>query len=224
MSKYTLYIAGDSTVQDVDQKISNEMGWGQQLPTFYTKDIQIINKAIGGRSTKSFIKEGRLQELLDHASKGDYLLIQFGHNDQLLDNPERGTLPYEDYQENLKIFVESAREDGVVPILVTPVQRRSFDENGQMTNSLGEYPLAMKEISESLKVPLIDLCEKSKQYFELIGPERTKALFAWYELDESTRREKPDNTHLSAYGAKEMAKLVVEGIEELGLPISQYKL
>jgi len=224
MSKYTLFLAGDSTVQDVDQNISNEMGWGQQLPTFFTKDIQIINKAIGGRSTKSFLKEGRLQELLDHASEGDYLFIQFGHNDQLLDNPERGTLPYEDYQENLKIFVESARKQGVIPILVTPVQRRSFDDNGHLTDSLGEYPLAMKEISESLKVPMIDLSEKSKQYFELLGPEQTKALFAWYELEESTRRKKPDVTHLSAHGAKEIAKLVLEGMEELDLPFSQYKL
>lgn len=222
MSKYTLYLAGDSTVQDVDQKNSNEMGWGQQLPTLFTKDIQIINKAIGGRSTKSFIEQGRLQELLEQVSEGDYLFIQFGHNDQKLEDPERGTLPYEDYQENLKIYIESARKQGVIPILVTPVQRRTFDTNGHLTNSLGEYPLAMKEISKSLNVPLIDLWEKSKQYYELLGPERTKALFAWYELEEPTG--KPDNTHFSAHGAMEIAKLVVEGMEQLDLPFSQYKL
>jgi len=222
MSKYRLYLAGDSTVQDVDSNISNEMGWGQQLPTLFTKDITIVNKAKGGRSTKSFINEGRLQEILDQLTDGDYLLIQFGHNDQKLNDPERGTLPYEDYQENLKIFIETARKKGAIPILVTPVHRRKFNAYGHLVNSLGDYPIVMKHVGRSLGVPVIDLCEKSKRFYEALGPDSTKAMFAWYQLDE--QEGDPDDTHFSSYGAKEIAKLVVEGMEELKLPFIKHKL
>jgi len=221
MVQYTLYLIGDSTVQDVDSQVSNEMGWGQQLPNFFTKEVRIINKAKGGRSTKSFIDEGRFQEVLEVLSEGDYLLIQFGHNDQKLHDPERGTHPYGDYQENLKMFIESAREKRAIPILVTPVHRREFDLNNQVINTLGEYPQAMKEVAVNSDVLFLDLWEKSKTYYEQLGPEQSKSLFAWYELN--AKEGEPDHTHFGKEGAKEIANLVIEELQRLELPMIKYK-
>ena len=212
-----MYLIGDSTVQDVDSQVSNEMGWGQQLPNFFTEEVRIINKAKGGRSTKSFIDEGRFQEVLEVLSEGDYLFIQFGHNDQKLHDPERGTHPYGDYQENLKMFIESARTKKAIPILVTPVHRREFDLFNQVVNTLGEYPLAMQEVAKNSDVLILNLWEKSKDYYEQLGPEQSKSLFAWYEL-EATEGE-PDHTHFGKNGAKRIAKLVVEELQRLELPV-----
>ncbi|WP_370875159.1 rhamnogalacturonan acetylesterase [Metabacillus malikii] len=216
----TIYLAGDSTVENIStDRQTTQQGWGQQLPTFFKEDIKIINKAMGGRSTKSFINEGRLLDIIESIQKNDYLFIQFGHNDQKLEDPSRGTEPWSTYQMYLTLFIEAAREKGATPILVTPVNRRSF-ENGKLINSLGDYPKAMRELAANLHVPLIDLFEKSRTLYEILGEENTKQLFIWYEQQHNDTP--PDNTHFGEHGAKIIAELVIDGILELELDICQY--
>lgn len=214
-----IFLAGDSTVEDVAEELGNHQGWGQQLPQFFSNDVNVINKAKGGRSTKSFIDEGRLLELEHALSKDDYLFIQFGHNDQKLEDPTRGTEPWGMYQTNLTLFIETARKQGAKPILITPVSRRHFAD-GELLRTLGEYPNAMKELATKLEVPLIDLLEKSRELYKELGEEKTKQLFAWYQRTGETTP--PDNTHFSEYGAFKIAELVIEGIDELGLDLSDY--
>ncbi|MBP3950946.1 rhamnogalacturonan acetylesterase [Bacillus suaedae] len=214
-----IYLAGDSTVEDVAEELGNHQGWGQQLPQFFSSEVNVINKAKGGRSTKSFIDEGRLLELEHALSKDDYLFIQFGHNDQKLEDPTRGTEPWGMYQTNLTLYIETAQKQGAKPILITPVSRRFFAD-GELVRTLGEYPNAMKELAKKLEVPLIDLLEKSRELYTELGEEKTKQLFAWYQRTGETTP--PDNTHFSEYGALKIAELVVEGIDELGLDLSDY--
>jgi pectin methylesterase-like acyl-CoA thioesterase/lysophospholipase L1-like esterase len=215
-----IYLAGDSTVEDVSPEQGNKKGWGEQITPYFTTDVQIINKAMGGRSTKSFINEGRLQEILDDIKRNEFLFIQFGHNDQKIEDDLRGTDPYTTYQECLTRYIDGAIEKGAIPILVTPVNRRKFDEQGKLVNSLEEYPEAMRQLAEKKKIKLIDLWDKSRILYENLGVEETKKLFAWYELENTDTPR--DDTHFSAYGATIIAELVIKGIEELDLSISDY--
>jgi pectin methylesterase-like acyl-CoA thioesterase/lysophospholipase L1-like esterase len=211
--QFRIYLAGDSTVENVLPEQGIKQGWGQQISQFFTDEVCIINEAMGGRSTKSFIDEGRLQKILDNIKLNEFLFIQFGHNDQKVEDKTRGTDPYTSYQEYLTHYINGAREKGAIPILITPVNRRIFDEQGNLINTLGDYPEAMRQVAADLKVPLIDLWKKSKDFYEGLGIEETKELFAWYELE--NQDPPPDDTHFSQYGAKKIAELVVEGIKEL---------
>lgn len=217
--RVTIFLAGDSTVEDVEPNKGNQQGWGQQLPHFFTSGVRIINKAKGGRSTKSFINEGRLQDISKSIQENDYLFIQFGHNDQKIEDESRGTEPWGTYQMYLTLFIDAARERGAKPILITPVHRRNFVD-GHFVDAMGEYPAAMKELAANLHVPVIDLWEKSRIFYEKLGEEETKQLFAWYELDNPDKPQ--DNTHFSKYGAKKIAELVIEGIKELELDICHF--
>ncbi|WP_235714553.1 rhamnogalacturonan acetylesterase [Neobacillus dielmonensis] len=217
-----VFLAGDSTVEDVKPEQGIKKGWGQQIPPFFTDEVEFINKAAGGRSTMSFINEGRLAEILDEIKAGDFLFIQFGHNDQKMEDETRGTDPFTTFQEYLTQFINGAREKGAIPILLTPVNRRTFDESGKVLNSLGDYPEAVRQLAVSQGVLLIDLFEKSKALFEKVGAEAAKQFFAWYEQEPKKRDPKVDDTHFSAFGATKIAELVTEGIKELGLPISDY--
>lgn len=145
----------------------------------YFTDVTIINKAKAGRSTKSFIDEGRFEEIKGMIVTGDYLLIQFGHNDQKLEDPSRGTLPFGEYQANLRMFITVARDRGANPILLNPVSRRRFDANNRIEQSFGEYPAAMQQVAEQMNVPIIDLRAKSASYYEYIGSKESTRLFAW---------------------------------------------
>lgn len=200
-------LVGDSTI---DHETS---GWGAKLNLFIKEEI--VNKAKSGRSTKSYIDEGRWDEVLNEIAPGNYVFIQFGHNDQKLDNPARGTQPFGDYQKNLKMFIENVREKGAKPVLITPVQRRTFNEQGEIENSLGDYPKAMKEVALELNVELIDLWMRSKELYESLGAEQSKSLFSWYDSPNQTGV--PDNTHFNLNGAEQIAKLVAAEIQQQGL-------
>ena len=214
-----IYLAGDSTMEKVKTDQGNKRGWGEFLDPFFIDSVRIMNEARGGRSSKSFINEGHLNLILKRIMPGDYLFIQFGHNDQKVDE-ERATDPYSSYQEYLSVFIEGAKEKGAIPVLLTSVNRRTFDEEGNFVNSLGSYPDAVRQLGDQLMVPVIDLWEKSKSLFENLGPDETKKLFAWYTM---TNPSHPiDETHFSSYGAEKIAELVAEGIEESGLPLSKY--
>lgn len=199
-------------------------GWGEMLGDWFDDKVIVKNRAASGRSAKSFIEEGRLDRILHELKQGDYLFIQFGHNDEKANDPERYTEPFASYQAYLKQYIDGARVKGAIPVLITPVERRRFSADGRALNSHGLYPAAMKALGEREHVPVIDLTAKSRQRFEQLGPEQTKRLFLWLEPGE--HRNYPngikDNTHFHRRGAKEIARLVAEGIVELNLPLRRH--
>ncbi|MDR7000130.1 rhamnogalacturonan acetylesterase [Neobacillus niacini] len=222
--RITMYLAGDSTVSNYPDNMTPRTGWGQVLPAFFDGQVLIKNRAVPGRSSKSFIKEGRLAVILKQIHKGDYLFIQFGHNDEKIKDPSRYTEPSTTYKTYLKQYIDGARQNGAIPVLVTPVERRRFSPEGSAAETHGRYPAAMKELGQKEHVTVIDLTEKSRKLFQQLGPEKTKELFMW--LDPGTNPNFPrgvqDNTHFQDKGAREIAKLVVEGIKEHGLGLRTY--
>jgi lysophospholipase L1-like esterase len=213
MKKVQIYIAGDSTVSDCPPNEEPRAGWGQVLQSFFNENVKIHNLAVGGRSSKSFIDEGRLDSILDNIQANDYLFIQFGHNDQKLD--ERRTEPYQSYQTYLSEYIDGARDKGAIPVLFTSMHRRTFDENGHVTNSLGDYPKAMISLAEEKSVKLIDLWTESKKIYESLGPEASKKLFIWLEQGEHSNYPTgiSDDTHFCEYGANIFAQFITEEIK-----------
>jgi len=220
----TIYLAGDSTVQSFDDYWKPEAGWGQMFGHFFTGDVRISNHAIGGRSSKTFLTEGRLQSIIEEIRPGDYLMIQFGHNDATISVPDRyTTIP--EYKDYLKVYVNDARKVGAEPILVTPVGRRIFDEAaGTFQMSFPEYVRGMKEVAEELDVLLIDLNALSLDYYNEIGLEATRSVFLHVEpgIYEAFPDGKADDTHFQEFGAMHMARLVAGAVQQLPLPISKY--
>ncbi|MFB9327337.1 rhamnogalacturonan acetylesterase [Paenibacillus aurantiacus] len=216
---FTIYLAGDSTVADQPPEGYPYAGWGQMLPMFFKADAAIANHAVSGRSSRSFILEGRLDALLMGARANDLLLIQFGHNDQKFDE-QRRTEPFSSYKDHLRIYIERARERGVTPVLLTSVHRRYFAEDGTLSDTHGDYLVAVKELAEEEDVPLIDLASKSRRLFEELGSEAAKSLFMWGAPGEFIHFPSgvEDNTHFQAAGAMRIAGLVAEGLRELRIP------
>ena len=182
--KKKIFITGDSTASNYEDSDAPRAGWGQVIGSFFGDEIKVINKAASGRSTKSFINENRLDEIDKVISEGDFLLIQFGHNDQK-DDPERGTEAFGSFQDYLKKYIEVAEENRATPILLTPIQRRNFSSRGHINNTHGKYPEAIKKLAHELNITLIDLARITKKYFEELGPKRTKDIFLWLKAGES---------------------------------------
>lgn len=222
MEQIKVYLAGDSTMCEYEPDRLPRAGWGQFLHIFLRNDVEVINKASSGRSTKSFIDEGRLEEIDEMIKPGDYLFIQFGHNDEKED-PARHTSPFSTYQQNLKAFLEVARLRNANPVFLTPVQRRSFDEEGEFVETHGLYPTAMKELAAKENVPVIDLTEITKVLLKSLGSEASKKLFLILEKGQSPNYPdgEKDNTHFSEFGAKKIAELVWEGLNDLNLSIQK---
>lgn len=214
----TLFLAGDSTVTDQPSAGYPYTGWGQAIGTFLNDSVAVDNHARSGRSSKSFITEDRLNRVWKLIKPGDYLAIQFAHNDEK-DN-EGGTLAYSTYKEYLSQYIAGARERGAVPVLVSAMQRRFFEEDGTVRDTHGDYIPAMEELARELDVPCVNLAAKSKALLEKLGPEASKELFMWTApgeyagLPDGTE----DNTHFSEKGAIAIAALVAEGIRELAIP------
>lgn len=225
-STISVFIAGDSTASPYDQEeFGPRMGWGQVFHEFFNDKVTIRNYARSGRSSMSYITEGHLMKIANEIKEGDYLLIQFGHNDEKADDLTRYTEPWTTYQQYLTQYVEVAREKGAIPVLLTPVNRNKFDGMGNLVPTHGDYPAAMIDLAEKLDVPLIDMTEKSKELFESLGPERTKKEI-FLHLDKGEHPNYPDgvkdDTHFKDTGAREIAKLIAEGIRELQLPLADY--
>lgn len=210
-----VYLAGDSTVTDQGEAGYPYAGWGQLLPRCFKAGVAVDNRAISGRSSKSFVDEGHLDTIAADLKPRDYMFIQFGHNDSKGDD-HRHTEPFSTYKEYLLRMIMVAREAGAYPILVTPVHRRRFDSDGAIVNTHGDYIAAMKELATSEQVPIIDLAEKSRKLFEAYGLEGTKELFMWSYPGEYLGHPAgvQDNTHFQILGARLLAELVVEGIRE----------
>ncbi|MDF9800315.1 lysophospholipase L1-like esterase [Catalinimonas alkaloidigena] len=218
-----VFLIGDSTVSEYPESYYPRMGWGQALESFFQEGkVKVHNKAVSGRSTKSFIDEGLWEKVLNELGEGDYLLIQFGHNDMKSENEHLYAAPFGAYTDNLMTFIKKARAKKAVPVLVTPVYRRRFDDNGLLKNSHGEYPLAMRILAEKKEVPLIDLHKKSFQLFSALGPEKTKDIFLWLQEDEYENYPEgiEDNSHFSKSGAIALSELVAEEMLRLEMPLT----
>lgn len=220
----TVYIAGDSTASFYKPDLAPRTGWGQVLQNFFDeKHVVVQNEAASGRSSKSYVDEGRLAAIAKVIKPNDYLLIQFGHNDQKSEK-ERHTDPYTTFKTYLTQYITTAREKGAIPVLLTPVNRYKFDGNGKMVPTHGEYPKAMLELGKEQNVPVIDITEKSRIFFEAQGPTKSFKLFMNLDPGESPNYPfgNKDNTHLTYDGATEIARMVVEGIKEANLPLAKY--
>ncbi len=217
----TVFMAGDSTMANKPLE-SPERGWGQRFPLMFDETVRIDNRGANGRSTKTFILENRWQAIMDTIRPGDYVFIQFGHNDQAKDKPERYTPP-DEYKANLIRFVRETRAKKAKPVLCTPVARRNFDAQGKVTNPHGVYPDLVKEVAAAFKVPMIDMFQKTKKLAESYGPEASKSLFLWVEPGKSAffPDGRQDNTHYNELGATKAAELAAEGIRELKLPLAK---
>jgi DNA sulfur modification protein DndE len=222
--KIRIFLIGDSTMADKPLEDNPERGWGQMLPEFFSENVEVHNHAKNGRSTKSFIKEGRWQAVLDSLQAGNYVMIQFGHNDQKITDPTRYADPHGAYKRNLQRFVNESREKGAQPILITPVMRRRFDELGQFYDTHGDYPDVVRELAEQMQAPLIDLHQSSRELIVSLGEERSKEIFLWVEPGKYARFPdgKEDNTHFSEHGARQIAGLVVKGFKELDLKLKDH--
>jgi lysophospholipase L1-like esterase len=203
----TLFLAGNSTV--VDQDNEPWCGWGQMLPRFMTPGIAVANYAESGEAANSFISAKRFAKILTKMKKGDWLLIEFGHNDQKQTGENRG--PYTSYKESLKFMIDETRKKEATPVLVTPMHRRRFDEDNKVINTLGEYPDAMRQLAEEEEVMLIDLNEMSKVLYEAWGPEESKKAFVHYPAGTFPGQADAleDNTHFNTYGGYQICKSVV---------------
>jgi lysophospholipase L1-like esterase len=210
----TIFLAGNSTV--VDQDNEPWASWGQMITRWFGDGICFANYAESGESANTFIAAGRLKKALTQMKKGDYMLIEFGHNDQKQKGPGKGA--YYSFATSLKVFVDEVRAKGAIPIFVTPTQRRSF-VNGHIVETHGDYPAAMKWVAKMENVPVIDLHEMTRTLYEAWGEENSKHAFVHYPAGTYPHQTVPlaDNTHFNPYGAYEIAKCVIEGMKLNGL-------
>ncbi|MBO3737577.1 rhamnogalacturonan acetylesterase [Actinoplanes flavus] len=207
----TVFVAGDSTAATYAVADHPRAGWGQALPVFLRYDIRVVNEALSGASSKSFVDLGRLDRILAAIGPGDVLLVSFGHNDSKTADPARYTEPWTTFQDHLRLYLDGARAARATPILVTPVERRRFTAEGTPYLSHGEYPAAMRDLATTTRTPLIDLTDLSFALWGELGPEATKDHFLWLDAGESPHYPDgvADNTHFQAHGAIEVARLVV---------------
>ncbi|MFD9439567.1 rhamnogalacturonan acetylesterase [Streptomyces sp. NPDC060006] len=219
----TVYIASDSTAQTYNSRYYPEAGWGQKLSSYFTSNVTVANHAIGGRSSRSFIEQGRLAAIHQVIRSGDYLFVQFGHNDATVNNPERYTSPA-DYKEYLRNdYIRATRARGATPVVVTPVSRRSYNAStGKFNVSFPAYVDAAKAVAREERAPLVDLAAASRVYLDGVGVEGSKGIFLWLNAGQYPNFPNgvQDNTHFQERGAVEMARLVSRAVAGLGLPIS----
>jgi len=216
----TIYLAGDSTV--VDQDKEPWAAWGQMLPLFFNSGISIANHAESGETIRSFVGERRLVKIMSTIQPGDYLFVQFAHNDQ---KPGKGYVPAAtEYKDLLKSYITQARAYGATPILVTSMNRRTFDTEGHITQTLGDYPATIREIAAEEHVALIDLNAMSKTLYEAMGDEGTLHAFVHYPANTfpGQTEELKDDTHFNSYGAYELVRCIVQSLRNQKSPLAAY--
>lgn len=215
----TIFWAADSTVQTNNHTTYPQTGIGQVFSLFIKNEYHVENHAKNGRSTKSFMDEGRLETIQKRIGEGDFLFIQFGHNDEKKQDPARYTEPFSSYMENLETFIKTAREHGAYPVLITPLERRCFQEDGHLgTGEHGDYVAAMKQTAEKCDVPLVDLYSMSREALEKAGEEFSRRWYMYFPAGEYDNHpeESLDNTHLRYDGAVNYAGMIAKGLEQLG--------
>lgn len=216
-----IYCIGDSTMANKKIEVYPETGWCQVLGNYFDETVTVHNHARNGRSSKSFIDEGRWQVVLDSLQQGDVLFIQFGHNDEKEYDSTRYTIPFGTYSENLERFVNEAREKGAEPILFTSIVRRKFGEDGTLKDTHGDYPSATRKVAQQLNVPLIDLQKLTENWVNQMGDAASKSMYLWTEPTERYPNGRQDDTHLSDKGAAEVAKLALKECIRLKLDFSK---
>lgn len=215
----TVFLAGNSTV--VDQVHEPFAAWGQMITRFFESGkIVFSNHAESGESLQSFVAENRLKKILFDMKKDDYLFIEFAHNDQKI----KGFRAMFEYKDLLKSYINQTRNKGGIPVLITSMHRRNFDSKGQIINTLLDFPDAMREVAQAENVILIDLNAMSKILWETLGVDESKKAFVHVAAGTYAGQEKAyaDDTHFSNYGAYQLAKCIVEGIQNSDLPIKKY--
>lgn len=219
--KPRIFLMGDSTMANKKGEVAPETGWGMVFPDYI--NAEVFNHAVNGRSTRSFRTLGHWAKLSEQLQAGDWVFIQFGHNDSKESDTSRYAAPQTDYRKNLTRYIEEIRAKGAKPLLLTPVMRRKFDEKGNFIDQHGEYPAVVKDVAKKMNVPLIDLHAKSKQIIVDHGVEGSRRLFLNLEKNIWTGHAdgKDDNTHFTRYGAELMAAAVAEGVRELNNELSK---
>lgn len=219
-----VYLAGDSTLAEKLPEKRPETGWGEMFQQYFdAQKVKIENHAQNGRSTKTFIAENRWQAIVDKLKKGDYVFIQFGHNDQSKEKGERYTPP-EDFKANLRRMVADVLAKKANPVLLTPVVRRRFDTDGKFYETHGEYPDLTRAAAKDLKISLIDMQRASERLIIEYGAEKSKTLFLQLKAGENPNYPKgiDDNTHFSPLGAEEMARLAIAEIKKSKIKLRKY--
>ncbi|MBC6992060.1 rhamnogalacturonan acetylesterase [Hymenobacter sp. BT491] len=220
--KIRLYLIGDSTMANKIKQTFPETGWGMPLGTFFDSTVVIDNRAQNGRSTRTFLAENRWQPVVDALQEGDYVFIQFGHNDEAENYPDRYTPPA-DYRKNLIKFVTETQRKKANPVLLTPITRRKFDKDGHIMETHVAYSAVTVEVARQYKVPLIDLDKMSRELVQQFGVENSKLLYM--QLAPGDHPNYPlgrnDNTHFTELGARKMAQLAVNEIEAQRLPLAE---
>jgi lysophospholipase L1-like esterase len=207
----TIFLAGDSTV--TDQRWEPGASWGQMLPRFFKPVVAVANHAESGETLKSFFAELRLDKILLQIKPGDYLFIQFGHNDEKSQWPQTYAEASTTYRSYLRAYIAEARRRGATPVLITSMHRRNFDARGKIVNTHGDYPEAVRAVANEEHVALIDLHQMSAAFYEALGPDKSTLAFS---------NGGKDPTHHNNYGAYELARCVVEGIKAAKLPMSEW--
>lgn len=218
----TIFLCGNSTV--VDQPYEPWASWGQMIPRWFGPEVAISNNAESGLTAASFLGSYRLDKILTMMKKGDYVICEFGHNDQK--EKMAGAGAWYNFSYNLKVFIDKVRAKGGNIIFVTPTQRRRFDDatHSKILETHGDYPDAMRAVAKREGVPVIELHDMTRTFFETLGYENSKKALVHYPANTFPGQDKPlaDNTHFNPYGAYEIAKMVVMGMKQLNLPIVEY--
>lgn len=217
----TVYLAGNSTV--VDQDDEPWASWGQMIPRFFKPGVAIADHAESGLTLASFKGSRRLDKVLSTAKPGDYLFIEFGHNDQKERGPNAGA--WKAYTESFKYFIEQAKAKGMIPVVVTSTSRRAFsDTTGKVVNTLGDFPAAARKVAQDEGVALIDLNAMTADFYNALGKEASTKAFVHYPANTWPGQKAPlaDNTHFNNYGAYEIAKCIIEGIRSNHLGLEKY--
>lgn len=218
----TIFLCGNSTV--VDQPYEPWASWGQMIPRWFGPEVAISNNAESGLTAGSFLGSYRLDKILTMMKKGDYVICEFGHNDQK--EKMAGAGAWYNFSYNLKVFIDKVRAKGGNIIFVTPTQRRRFDDatHSKILETHGDYPDAMRAVAKREGVPVIELHDMTRTFFETLGYENSKKALVHYPANTFPGQDKPlaDNTHFNPYGAYEIAKMVVMGMKHLNLPIVKY--
>jgi len=211
--KIKIFLAGDSTMSIKAEKNFPETGWGMPFIHFWNENLMVVNKAKNGRSTKTFLSEGLWKQIMDEATAGDYVFIQFGHNDEVKSKVNTYTTP-EEFTANLKKYIGDAREKKMIPVLMTPVARRKFDAAGKIEQTHQEYSALVLKVAAEEKLLFIDLDAQSMQLYQQFGVENSKLLFCQLKPGEHPNYPdgKDDNTHFNELGARLIAQLVLKEI------------
>lgn len=243
--KITIFMIGDSTMANKDIRGGKmERGWGMMLKNFFTEDVIVDNHALNGRSSKSFISEGHWQKVVEKIKPGDYVFIQFGHNDEK-DDPKRHTDPGTTFDENLRKFVKETRMRGGIPVLFNSVVRRIFTnsttavadddtrsnssaglvEGDTLVDTHGDYLLSPRNVARELDVPFVDANKITHDLEQGLGPDKSKKLHMWYLPNEipSLPKGRQDNTHYNVYGAYVVAGLLADAVSDVVPELKQYR-